>query len=1009
MASTKIEFAVHMTCEKCVNAISKSIADIEDIQNVDISLERGTVTLETNLPYSIIQERIERTGRQAVLKGYGDGPSAVVMLGGNSGYSIGNLIRGVIRFAETSEGCIIDGTIDGLTPGEHGIHVHECGDISNGCERVGEHFNPNNSPHGSPENDLSKRHVGDLGNVLADTSGRAAFRKIDKFLKIPDIIGRSLIITKDPDDLGRGNSPESKINGNSGARLACGIIARSSGLFQNTKKICACDGLTIWDERDRALVNNHERYLEYYALHDTYLVIDGNSVCCQLYIWYARCNCAFGGDYDKYAQYVKDFFDKLLRCNVTPLVLIDGGCEDKKLKTVISRTKQKIEIASNYTLSSQHRTKFLPLLMREVFKDIMKEKGIRYAQCIFEADNTIAMIARILNCPVLSYDSDFYIYGSLYIPFNTLETDIVPNPTGRGYINRCKIYYVNKLFQVYYGLNQSLLPLAAVLLGNDYVKQHKFKNFFRHLPRSGRRRYNNEQQRRIDMTFDWLRRRSLNEAVIGILRRLRKQERKHVLNTIETVINSYTNAPLSVLNTLSIPAESFSRANMQNMPKIYKFEGDIYNLTFIDERINDTELSDGEEIEDREITDILEEKKLISNESLVDNLPQWFINEFKQSRFPSYFIDLIIRKLYVCPAQIEDSFCISSIVVSLKIIGVIYGLLISGVQGRKSNMEYITRDENKKIKRYQLEYSDNILGCKLPPLLNLREVSIVIRREILNSTLTIFNAKYINEIPSIWMLYIATMKYWIDQQEEPSKFNCHVYSLLFALLFNLIDCNIGFYRILNKFCQRFNRTVDNIRHERKMENYQPQYSIDATLADAIREVDANDCLIAAAFFISNFEVDQKLHLQPKKFNITIVHGFAEFQNCLRHSMNLNALLGYPYEPTRVASVFNGTLLYNLCSNFKKRDNIEAYINLILQDSPSLSRLFNILLLKVKPLFNTALENKADKYKKQKVKRYEKKKCISHEENHEENPPQESTSEEFYDVNNSFSVLGTTQH
>lgn len=40
-------------------------------------------------------------------------------------------------------------------------------------------------------------------------------------------------------------------------RLACGIIARSSGLFQNTKKICACDGLTIWDERDRALANNH--------------------------------------------------------------------------------------------------------------------------------------------------------------------------------------------------------------------------------------------------------------------------------------------------------------------------------------------------------------------------------------------------------------------------------------------------------------------------------------------------------------------------------------------------------------------------------------------------------------------------------------------------------------------------------------------------------------------------------------------------------------------------------
>ncbi|XP_011632900.1 copper chaperone for superoxide dismutase-like, partial [Pogonomyrmex barbatus] len=71
MASTKIEFTVHMTCEKCVNAISKSIADLEGVQNIDISLERGTVILETNLPSSVIQERIERTGRRAVLKGYG--------------------------------------------------------------------------------------------------------------------------------------------------------------------------------------------------------------------------------------------------------------------------------------------------------------------------------------------------------------------------------------------------------------------------------------------------------------------------------------------------------------------------------------------------------------------------------------------------------------------------------------------------------------------------------------------------------------------------------------------------------------------------------------------------------------------------------------------------------------------------------------------------------------------------------------------------------------------------
>lgn len=71
LVSLQIEFEVPMTCEKCVKSISKSIADLEGIQNIDISLERGTVVVETSVPYSVIQERIERTGKQAILKGYG--------------------------------------------------------------------------------------------------------------------------------------------------------------------------------------------------------------------------------------------------------------------------------------------------------------------------------------------------------------------------------------------------------------------------------------------------------------------------------------------------------------------------------------------------------------------------------------------------------------------------------------------------------------------------------------------------------------------------------------------------------------------------------------------------------------------------------------------------------------------------------------------------------------------------------------------------------------------------
>nr|XP_046479955.1 copper chaperone for superoxide dismutase isoform X2 [Neodiprion pinetum] len=249
-----VEFSVQMTCEKCVQAVRNSLSNVEGIQNVQISLEDGTVVVDSTVPYSVVQEKIENSGRRAVLKGYGGtGASAVAMLGGDSGYSAGDQIRGVIRFVQAGEDCIIDGTIDGLNPGPHGVHVHECGDISKGCESVGEHFNPHNTPHGGPGDDLMKRHYGDLGNIMADESGRATFRIVDNVLKVWDIIGRSLVVTDGPDDLGKGESPQSKVDGNSGNRLTCGIIARASGLFQNTKKICACDGITLWDERDRSV------------------------------------------------------------------------------------------------------------------------------------------------------------------------------------------------------------------------------------------------------------------------------------------------------------------------------------------------------------------------------------------------------------------------------------------------------------------------------------------------------------------------------------------------------------------------------------------------------------------------------------------------------------------------------------------------------------------------------------------------------------------------------------
>ncbi|XP_055373259.1 copper chaperone for superoxide dismutase isoform X2 [Condylostylus longicornis] len=241
---------------KCADKVIKAL---DGIGKVEVDVNLGRVIVNSTVPWSEIQDKIEKTGRKAVLCGFG-GQSAVVMINNKE-----RSVKGVVRFSaidKNSSGCVVDGVIDGLSPGLHGIHVHECGDLSQDCNSVGDHYNPRNSPHGSPMDPPDKRHAGDLGNIRADDNGRATFRFIDPVLQVWEIIGRSVVISQNEDDLGKGKNDRSRVDGNTGQRLACGIIARSAGILQNYKKICACDGVTIWDERDKPLAGANRSNLK---------------------------------------------------------------------------------------------------------------------------------------------------------------------------------------------------------------------------------------------------------------------------------------------------------------------------------------------------------------------------------------------------------------------------------------------------------------------------------------------------------------------------------------------------------------------------------------------------------------------------------------------------------------------------------------------------------------------------------------------------------------------------
>lgn len=141
-----------------------------------------------------------------------------------------NKIKGVIKLEEDIDNkvTIIDVYISGLTPNSiHGFHIHEKGNLLDGCQSLCKHFNPFNAPHGSPADSKFKRHVGDLGNLTANSKGIIKVVLKDKLIKLNgkyNVIGRSFVLHEEPDDLGRGMNDESLKTGNSGKRIACGII-----------------------------------------------------------------------------------------------------------------------------------------------------------------------------------------------------------------------------------------------------------------------------------------------------------------------------------------------------------------------------------------------------------------------------------------------------------------------------------------------------------------------------------------------------------------------------------------------------------------------------------------------------------------------------------------------------------------------------------------------------------------------------------------------------------------
>ncbi|HMF17800.1 MAG TPA: superoxide dismutase family protein [Gemmataceae bacterium] len=128
-------------------------------------------------------------------------------------------VKGTIWFVQTGHKVMIKGEVTGLKEGKHGFHIHEFGDLTDAKGMsTGGHFNPTNKKHGKPSDE--ERHVGDLGNIVADKDGKAKINMTDTVISLHgkhSIVGRAVVIHEDEDDFGQ---PV----GHAGNRLAAGVV-----------------------------------------------------------------------------------------------------------------------------------------------------------------------------------------------------------------------------------------------------------------------------------------------------------------------------------------------------------------------------------------------------------------------------------------------------------------------------------------------------------------------------------------------------------------------------------------------------------------------------------------------------------------------------------------------------------------------------------------------------------------------------------------------------------------
>ncbi|PGH16694.1 hypothetical protein AJ79_01567 [Helicocarpus griseus UAMH5409] len=227
-------FSVPLSCDGCIQDVSKKLFAIDGIKNVQGNLKDQLLFVEGTAAPSAIVAAIQSTGRDAILRGSGSSNSASVCILETHASTVTNSIRGLARMVQVAPKLtLVDLTINGLPSGKYWATVRDNGDISEGPASTGGIW------------EALKRKVqgsepprGVFGEVEVGSNGKGNVF-FDRPVAVWELIGRSMVVSKSKEGPFEKEDPNTLV----------GVIARSAGVWDNDKMVCSCSGKNVWEER----------------------------------------------------------------------------------------------------------------------------------------------------------------------------------------------------------------------------------------------------------------------------------------------------------------------------------------------------------------------------------------------------------------------------------------------------------------------------------------------------------------------------------------------------------------------------------------------------------------------------------------------------------------------------------------------------------------------------------------------------------------------------------------